>query len=317
MTYSIHQVVSLFYIDSQDDTLLCLEWDLNEVSGCALNLPTIAIAPDSRQVSAIWLLSNHTLTKSLLLIFQEPSHKLVVLQGIQPREVNANAPWTWLNQTDRFKSALVQVFRELNKTSMFIPTVMQEVVRLNDLDLIHSCIAGSFSDTRYPGKAFYLNCFWDWNDKSYSKMKYSIVQFSFEVDSRTANITILNSKSNRLLRFIWAVNLSHVETMSADRVTSLIPNSESNLMSMQFSKSTGWVAGDRIYFESPVPGSPKVYYRPSLNVSFPSQRLSTTSPVNTTKTYLYHQIDDKTLGEEYWDGTSGFWLSSNITIDVA
>ena len=74
---------------------------------------------------------------------------------------------------------------------------------------------------------------------------------------------------------------------------------------------------NRIWFMAPVPQSSMVYARPSPNAPFSFQRLSTTSPMNTTKTYLYHQIHDSTIGEEYWDGTSGFWLSDNLTIDVS
>lgn len=66
----------------------------------------------------------------------------------------------------------------------------------------------------------------------------------------------------------------------------------------------------------PAPGAP-YFAKGSPNALFPFQRLSTTYALNTTKTYLYHPIDDTTLGGKLWDGTSDFWLSTNITIDTS
>lgn len=49
---------------------------------------------------------------------------------------------------------------------------------------------------------------------------------------------------------------------------------------------------------------------------FPFNRLTSTYATNSNSTYLYHQLSDTILAEELWDGTSGFWISSNITIDT-
>ncbi|KAL9583823.1 MAG: hypothetical protein Q9203_004915 [Teloschistes exilis] len=49
---------------------------------------------------------------------------------------------------------------------------------------------------------------------------------------------------------------------------------------------------------------------------FPFNRLTSTYATNSNSTYLYHQLNDTVLAEELWDGTSGFWISSNITIDT-
>lgn len=50
---------------------------------------------------------------------------------------------------------------------------------------------------------------------------------------------------------------------------------------------------------------------------FPFNRLTSTYATNSNSTYLYHQLSDTILAEELWDGTSGFWISSNITIDTS
>lgn len=56
---------------------------------------------------------------------------------------------------------------------------------------------------------------------------------------------------------------------------------------------------------------------PLPEASFPYTRMASTFAKNSTSSYLYHQITDTTFAEELWDGTSGFWISNNITIDTA
>ena len=50
---------------------------------------------------------------------------------------------------------------------------------------------------------------------------------------------------------------------------------------------------------------------------FPFNRLASALVSNSTEVYLYHQLDDSVFAEDYWDGTSQFWRSSNITINLA
>ena len=51
--------------------------------------------------------------------------------------------------------------------------------------------------------------------------------------------------------------------------------------------------------------------------SFPYKHLAGTSKVNTTESYIYHQLNETTIAEEYWDGgRSDFWITRNITIDA-
>ena len=47
---------------------------------------------------------------------------------------------------------------------------------------------------------------------------------------------------------------------------------------------------------------------------FPSTRLATTTPQNSTAFYLYHQINGTTLVEDVWDITPGVWTSSTFFI---
>ena len=58
-------------------------------------------------------------------------------------------------------------------------------------------------------------------------------------------------------------------------------------------------------------------YEPSPSSKLPFHRFTTTFAENATNTYLYHQLSDSVLAEELWDGgTSGFWISSNVTIET-
>ncbi len=56
---------------------------------------------------------------------------------------------------------------------------------------------------------------------------------------------------------------------------------------------------------------------PAPKIQFPFLRIAGTS-INTTatvsSTYLYHQLSDTVFAEHLWDGTSGFWVSNNISI---
>ena len=55
---------------------------------------------------------------------------------------------------------------------------------------------------------------------------------------------------------------------------------------------------------------------PVLPARFPYQRLGTADVVNGTDSYVYHQINESTIAQEYWDGGS-LWLPSvNITIET-
>ena len=56
---------------------------------------------------------------------------------------------------------------------------------------------------------------------------------------------------------------------------------------------------------------------PVPNVPFRYHRLASAMNVDGAECYIYHQLNDNTLAEEFWDG-SGFWLpSSNISITTS
>lgn len=56
---------------------------------------------------------------------------------------------------------------------------------------------------------------------------------------------------------------------------------------------------------------------PLSSLRFPFNRLASTFADNATSTYLYHQLTDTILAEELWDGTSAFWIQSNVTIETS
>ena len=48
---------------------------------------------------------------------------------------------------------------------------------------------------------------------------------------------------------------------------------------------------------------------------FPYQRLGTADVVGGNDSYVYHQINESTIAQEYWDG-GPLWLSSGIPIQT-
>ena len=53
---------------------------------------------------------------------------------------------------------------------------------------------------------------------------------------------------------------------------------------------------------------------PSPSSQYPFARLASVSPYKSTTSYVYHQINDTTIGEDTYDTTAGFWTSANITV---
>ncbi|KAL8786833.1 MAG: hypothetical protein Q9213_002570 [Squamulea squamosa] len=56
---------------------------------------------------------------------------------------------------------------------------------------------------------------------------------------------------------------------------------------------------------------------PLSSPRFPFEHLASTFANDSNSTYVYHQLSDTILAEELWDGTSGFWISNNITIQTS
>ena len=48
--------------------------------------------------------------------------------------------------------------------------------------------------------------------------------------------------------------------------------------------------------------------------SFSYSRMTTTSSINSSVIYLYHQVDGTTFAEDIWDSSASGWSSSNISI---
>ncbi|KAL8853050.1 MAG: hypothetical protein Q9221_002080 [Calogaya cf. arnoldii] len=295
-----NDIVSLFYVSRENNTLKCIDWELDGTGPCATWFPEITLAPDSPQISATWLMKNNSHRSCLLLIYQEPSQNLVVFRA--DRTLAGHTPsYTWFNETDRFNSALTKDRR-----------TQYPVDDLPGPSLADSCIAVSLSDQNLSKRYFYLNCYFDQyvhvnsdNTRPPLLVNGSIAEFIFGIDSITGNITVYNSSILYSSSILFTTNSE----------SALMPTEGYKLGEIAEIGATKMA--NRIWFMAPVPQSPMVYARPSPNAPFSFQRLSTTSPMNTTKTYLYHQINDSTVGEEYWDGTSGFWLSDNLTIDVS
>ena len=288
--------MTLFYIGPEDGIMLCAAWHqyLNSRFKCPVDLPEIKVAPGSRQISATWL-SPKSDNGSLFLIFQEPSQGLVILQGFR---IDRPIEWVWHSETDRFNSALVEHFALQSFEDDY-----------KNPHLVTSCIAAQITVPALTEGPFYLGCLFV-RDGTSSNTNVSDVTFLFDIENTTRDITISRLSP---LTFDMDYSLSHIVSLSTilGPSTPVIPNSESALM-------IGNPGSTMIWFESPVPLGPSGGELPSPEAPFPFQRLSSTFAWNTTKTYLYHQITDSTIGEEYSDGDSRvFWISKNVTIDIA
>ncbi|KAL8992271.1 MAG: hypothetical protein Q9169_007231 [Polycauliona sp. 2 TL-2023] len=55
---------------------------------------------------------------------------------------------------------------------------------------------------------------------------------------------------------------------------------------------------------------------PPPEQNLPFGHIAGTVSINPTKAYTYHQLDDSTFRENFWDGTSGIWIRNSITIDT-
>lgn len=107
------QSVTLFYVSAAKDMLDCvhLSEDVVDLWDCSflVNLPSLSVAPDSRQISMTQLVPTFD-QRILLLTYKDLSQELVIMLGC----LNVTTKtWFWRNETDKFNSLLPKYYSDL------------------------------------------------------------------------------------------------------------------------------------------------------------------------------------------------------------
>lgn len=249
-------------------------------------LPSIAVAPDSRQIS-VTVISSSESQKGLLLVYQEPSEAFVIMLG------SANASydgWSWRNETDKFNPSLLA-----DRGSGY-----------HDAHLAVACSA-YLETSNFTYSSFELSSFVTYN--SASPCNFGFVTFSASVkDMSLGDVTMYQTPFGNFTdtfangSLILPGALGGIHGDSFDKLT-LTDNSGPYIQTIWFNQSTLLFVDERSLL--------------SPSADFPFPRVASTFAKNATYNYLYHQISDSILAEEVWDGTSGFWISKNITIGTS
>ncbi|KAL8671110.1 MAG: hypothetical protein Q9168_004379 [Polycauliona sp. 1 TL-2023] len=65
-------------------------------------------------------------------------------------------------------------------------------------------------------------------------------------------------------------------------------------------------------------GTSNVHAQVTLPIDrLPFDHIASSFATGSNKSYVYYQLDDSTFVEDLWDGTSGFWIPTNVSIDTA
>ncbi|KAL8672108.1 MAG: hypothetical protein Q9168_003414 [Polycauliona sp. 1 TL-2023] len=159
----------VFYVSSTNDRLICANFNVTSDSQpCPdwLDLPTIAIAPESVQIAVTQLTNKYTAFTGLLLVYEEPSSVTVVMF----RFVGANTSF-WRDETNTFNAALE-----------------------NDghagARVINTCRAmDSNKDSSSTVSAYNMYCFADLDPKSTTDSRV-LAYFQFNINISTGNLTV-------------------------------------------------------------------------------------------------------------------------------
>ncbi|KAL8915805.1 MAG: hypothetical protein Q9208_008833 [Pyrenodesmia sp. 3 TL-2023] len=275
--------VTLFYVHPEKHTIECVDWGHSSSAECTLlaDLPNNSVAPDSQQIF-VAVLAAGDYHQSLLLTYQHSSHNLVMMQGYTYHRNNPK--WYWRNETDKFNS----------KMSGYLPQGPHVVAACNGAWYaeIVMCANGFACKPDQSLNRSYLFCFVEPGE--------SIAEFQIAYQNiQGGKITVEGWR-------YWG------DEAKVNR--SILGSSDIALLSpgqpLYFDQSTMRVSathhGKKYRAKLPLPNTP-----------FPFNRLASTFARNGTNSYLYHQISDSIISEDLWDDTSGFWITSNITIETS
>lgn len=159
----------MFYASAANDTLICANFNTttSNPQPCPgwLDLPVIAIAPDSLQLTAVTLTNRDSAFTALLLVHEDPAQGLVVMLRFVDRDTDR----FWRDETSKFNAALE-----------------------NDghagAQITNSCKAISIEDTSPIANLYSMYCFADADPRSTSDSRI-LAYFQFEL-TVSGNLTI-------------------------------------------------------------------------------------------------------------------------------
>ncbi|KAL8922842.1 MAG: hypothetical protein Q9208_004967 [Pyrenodesmia sp. 3 TL-2023] len=281
-------VVVVFYVDAKTNAIRCFTWTRYANQDCSLldNTPAMVVASDCQHLSVAWLLTDPE-NQSMVLTYQAPSNNFVMRTGY----MNTSSSQLWVWSKDRSE--------EFQQTSIYLP---------RDSDRAHvttGCTTKLFS-VDYVGYG--------------SDVHHTFIVYCFVKKDSGANSTY--SHDGGVARFMFYSNEGapgeFVNDFGSnfDRLVDYTPKNFSDIVLLSpkrgFDNHVLWFNG------STLQGDPNMPSVGAPSTPFPFQRLASTYATNFTKTYLYHQLDDSTIAEEFWDDAkSTVWFSNNITIEVA
>ncbi|KAL8889517.1 MAG: hypothetical protein Q9215_003214 [Flavoplaca cf. flavocitrina] len=161
--------VYVFYASAANDTLICanLNTTTSNSRPCPdwLDLPVIAIAPDSFQLTAVTLTNRDSAFTGLLLVYEDSPQGLVVMLRFVERDVDG----FWRDETSKFNAALE-----------------------NDghagAQITNSCKAISIEDTSPIANLYSMYCFADLDPHTTSDSRI-LAYFQFEL-TVSGNLTV-------------------------------------------------------------------------------------------------------------------------------
>ncbi|KAL8674522.1 MAG: hypothetical protein Q9224_007496 [Gallowayella concinna] len=213
----------------------------------------------------------------MLLTYQDPSRGLVILSGLQ--DYNGSYHFTWHDETDAFNAVFQSTYP--------------------DGHVATACDTAGFDAEGYFGPSlaigFDMHCFVKFHPNSEPSYIDGVVEFRFSVNSTSiGNIT----------RLSLVATIKNGDRPIDSDIAIVQDHNKGPFTTLWFNHSTS-----RLYtqYEVPIPNTQSSFYR-----------FAGTHASNFTNTYIYHQLSDSVIAEELWDnGDSGFWISSNITIDTS
>ncbi|KAL8852602.1 MAG: hypothetical protein Q9221_002482 [Calogaya cf. arnoldii] len=223
--------VYIFFVSSTNDTLICANFNgTSDPRPCPtwLDLPTIAIASDSLQISVAPLTNQYSAFTGLLLVYEGPSKELVVML----RFVNRANDGFWRDETKKFNAAL----ENDGHTGALITNI---------------CKAIGIRDTHPTVNVYGMYCFADLDPDTTSDSRI-LAYFRFEI-TVSGNLTVVYVTTSLSNTFGGPENFSNT---SAELI--LVPQgSSSEQIPMWFKDPTSKVPVGSL----PSPSSPFAYHR--------------------------------------------------------
>ncbi|KAL8655051.1 MAG: hypothetical protein Q9226_003192 [Calogaya cf. arnoldii] len=166
--------VYIFFVSSTNDTLICANFKgTSDPRPCPtwLDLPTVAIASDSLQISVSPLTNQYSAFTGVLLVYEGPSKELVVML----RFVNRANDGFWRDETEKFNAAL-------------------ENDGHTGAQITNACKAIGIRDTHPTVNIYGMYCFADLDPDTKSDNRI-LAYFRFEV-TVSGNLTVVYGSSS-------------------------------------------------------------------------------------------------------------------------